>query len=89
LAGLQPKPLKNNDNTNNSTPNQHKFTDAIFPPVYSSLFALQKSNLPFNKIIGSEIIWKRIPDVFNGKLILKGIKDRQNKLFITAGKYSS
>lgn len=41
---------------------REKYTDTVFPPVYSSLFLLSKE-----KHSRSDIKWKRIGDLFNGK----------------------
>jgi hypothetical protein len=51
---------QSNKPKNFTTKNDEKFTDNIFPPIYSSLFTIQ-SNSNFKKRIGSDIVWKRIP----------------------------
>lgn len=41
---------------------REKYTDTVFPPVYSSLFLLSK-----DRHSKSDIKWKRISDLFCGK----------------------
>jgi hypothetical protein len=62
----------------------------MFPPIYSSLFAIQKSNCTGKKRIGSEIVWKRLPEVFKSKrTILKKTPGEESNVSIGVGKYCS
>ena len=55
-SGSQSK-LKSKKDCSKELKDCEKYTDAIFPPVYSSLFLLQK-----HKKIAEQISWKRLSD---------------------------